>query len=338
MNNPIPIKNSLQLGRIHLPKWILFSMLTILLYGLMGVVAKFASNSTEPLLVQVISSFGMIPLLIMLVFSRKAKNEEQEKINIRGILFSILVGILASIAAIAQFFAFSLGGPASIVVPVVSLASLVTVILARFFFNEKLNRYQLIGLVFSIVAILMFNVGGGDLQEVSGAWWKSLISSWMLFSLLGLFSSGMANLFIKSATNHVSSDLVTIVVLSTIVVLTVILIFTQSFSWHLSLNDLIVCLVVGILGSTAFLTQTIAYSSGIVSLVTPLSSLFPVVTVVLSVLFLGEKLTLTLIIAVLISAIAGIALSIEKKQSEPGSLQPLNWEMMPQRKNKLNKK
>ena len=141
----------------------------------------------------------------------------------------------------------------------------------------------------------------------------------MLFSLLGLFSSGMANLFIKSATNHVSPDLVTIIVLGTILVLTVVLIFTQTFSWHMPLKDLIVCLVVGILGSTAFLTLTIAFSSGIVSLVTPLSSLFPVVTVILSVLFLGEKLTVILLIAVIISAIAGIVISIEKKpESDPG--------------------
>ena len=101
----------------------------------MGVVAKFANNTTEPLLVQVISSFGMIPLLILLLFSGKIKVEEHGKIS-QGIFFSILVGILASVAAIAQFFAFSLGGPASIVVPVVSLASLVTVIFARFLFQR----------------------------------------------------------------------------------------------------------------------------------------------------------------------------------------------------------
>ena len=317
MNKPITIKNMFRTGRISIPKWILFSLLTILLYGLMGVVAKFANNTIEPLLVQVISSFGMIPLLIMLFFSGKIKIEEQGKIS-QGIFFSILVGILASVAAIAQFFAFSLGGPASIVVPVVSLASLVTVIFARFVFKDKLNRYQLIGVALSIVAILMFNESGGDLQKVSGPWWKTIMSSWMLFSLVGLFSSGMANIFIKSATNHVSPDLVTIIVLGTILILTVVLIFRQSFSWHMSYKDLIACLVVGILGSTAFLTQTIAFSSGIVSLVTPLSSLFPVVTVLLSVLFLGEKLSVTIIIAVVISTIAGIAISIEKKSvSEP---------------------
>jgi len=317
MNKPFILKNMLHKCRINIPKWILFSLLTILLYGLMGVVAKFANSTTEPLLVQVISSFGMIPLLVMLLFSGKIKIEEQGKIS-NGIIFSILVGILASVAAIAQFFAFSLGGPASIVVPVVSLASLVTVILARFVFKDKLNRYQLIGVALSILAILMFNEGGGYVHKVSGPWWKTIMSSWMLFSLVGLFSSGVANLLIKSATNHVSPDLVTIIVLGTILVLTVILVFTQSFSWHMSNKDLIACLVVGILGSTAFLTQTIAFSSGIVSLVTPLSSLFPVVTVLLSVLLLGEKLTVNLIIAVLCSTIAGIAISIEKKTvSEP---------------------
>jgi len=315
MKQPATIKPLISFAGISIPKWIFFSLLTIFIYGLMGVVAKFASNSIEPLLVQVISTFGMIPLLIMLLISGKVRREKPGKSS-WGILFSILVGVLSVVASVAQFEAYGKGGPASIVVPVISLASLVTVILARFVFNDKLNRYQLTGVVLSIIAILMFNAGGGDLQKMTEPWWKTMMSTWMLFSLLGLLSAGIAQLFIKSATNYISSDIVTIIVLGTILILTVVLIFTQSFSWHMSDRDLIACLFVGILGSAAFLTQTIAYSSGITSLVAPLCSLFPIVTVILSALFLGEKLTMTIIIAVVVSAIAGVTISIEKNHIE----------------------
>lgn len=299
---------------LAIPKWVFFSILTIVLYGLMGVVAKFASNNISPLLVQVISSFGMFPLLIMLLFTSKSKKDVKGKLNL-GIVFSVLVGVLSVIAAVSQFIAYSRGGPASVVVPVISLASLVTVILARYVFHDKLNRFQLIGIILSIVAILLFNQTGGDAHDISGSWWNSITSSWMLFSLLGLFAAGIAQLFIKSATNHISSDLVTVIVLATTLVLTVIFIFAQTFSWQMSTNDLIACLVVGILGSGAFLTQSIAYSSGLASLVAPLCSLFPVVTVIMSALFLGEELTLTIIIAVIISSIAGITISVEKNTS-----------------------
>ena len=311
-SNPNP---KLSVAGIAIPKWIVFSLLTIILYGLMGVVAKFASNTISPLLVQVISSVGMIPLLGMLIFSGKAKNEVSGKLNY-GIFFSMMIGLLSVLASVSQYVAFSKGGPASIVVPIISMASLVTVMFAIFMFKEKLNRYQVAGIVFSIVAIMMFNEGGGDLQKVSEPWWKTLSSSWMLFSLLALFAAGTAQLFIKAATNHVSSDLVTIVVLVTTLVLTLVFVSLQSFSWEMSANDLIACLVVGILGSGAFLTQSIAYSSGMASLVAPLCSLFPVVTVIVSAIFLGEKLTPVIILAVIISSTAGITISIEKIPTE----------------------
>jgi len=297
---------------IKLPKWIFFSLLTILLYGLMGVVAKFASNTISPLLIQVISSFGMVPVLAMLIFKSKAKRAVSGKLNY-GIIFSVLIGLLSVLAAVSQYVAFSKGGPASIVVPIISLSSLVTVLLAIYMFKEKLNRYQVAGIVFSIIAIMMFNEGGGDLQKISEPWWKTITSSWMLFSFLALFAAGTAQLFIKAATNHISSDFVTIIVLVTTLVLTLVFVSVQSFSWQMTTNDLISCLVVGILGSGAFLTQSVAYSSGIASLVAPLCSLFPVVTVIVSALFLGEKLTFVIVIAVVVSSIAAVTISIEKE-------------------------
>ena len=319
LHKPSSSTPMLRFAGITIPKWVVFSLLTIVLYGLMGVVAKFASNTISPLLVQVISSFGMIPLLGVLIFTGKAKKEVSGNLRY-GITFSALIGLLSVLAAISQYVAFSKGGPASIVVPVISLSSLVTVLLAIYMFKEKLNRYQIAGIVFSIIAIMMFNEGGGDLQKVSEPWWKTLSSSWMLFSLLALFAAGTAQLFIKAATNHVSSDFVTIVVLITTLVLTVVFVFLQTFSWKMSANDLIACLVVGILGSAAFFTQSIAYSSGMASLVAPLCSLFPVVTVVVSAIFLGEKLTPIIILAVIISSTAGITISIEKKTIEKATV------------------
>ena len=305
--------NIIRIAGKSIPKWVFFSLLTIILYGLMGVVAKFASNTVSPLLVQVISSFGMSPLLIILFLSRQStKNEVKDKIT-KGVIFSVVVGVLTVVATVAQFFAFSKGGPASIVVPVISLASLVTVILARYVFKDKLNRYQLMGVVLSIVAILLFNQTGSNGQDISGSWWKNIGSSWMLFSLLSLFAAGTAQLFIKSSTNHVSSDLVTIIVLSVILMMAVLFIFLPTFSWQMTYKDLIACILVGILGSSAFFTQSIAYSSGKASTVAPLCSLYPVVTVIMSALFLGEKFTAVIFIALIISSLAGMALSIERK-------------------------
>ncbi len=308
---------AIRIGKLSIPKWVFFSLLTIILYGLMGLAAKFASNDIPPLLVQVISTIGMLPIVIILGFSKKLR-ESQGNFKL-GVIFAVLVGIITAVSAVAQFTAFNLGGPASIVVPIVSLASLVTVTLAIYFFKEKLNIYQLIGVLLSILAIVLFNLDeNGIAVGTAGPWWKSFLSVWMLFALLALFAAGTAQLFIKAATNHVSADLVTFIVVSVFIVIAVVLIFTQDFSWDISLGNTLSCLTVGVLGSGAFLTQSVAYSTGEASLVAPLCSLFPVVTVVLAAPLLGEKMTLLIVIAVIIASLAGVALSIEKPSKTRG--------------------
>jgi len=298
---------------LAIPRWIFFSLLTIILYGFMGLAAKFASNKISPITVQVISTIGMIPTVVILFFSRNLKIVHG-KFRV-GVGYSILVGIVTAVAAITMFSAFNEGGPASVVVPINSMASLVTVLLAWYFFREKLNIYQLTGVVLSIIAIIIFNSEGNGTQLDSLPWYKTIMSNWMLLALLSLLAAGTAQFFMKAATNHVSADLVTFIVVIVFIFLAGILIFTKFFSWNMSLKDLIACLLVGVLGSVAFLTNTVAYSSGMASLVAPLCSLFPVVTVLLAVPILGEKLTWLIIIAVIISSIAGFTLSIEKPPS-----------------------
>ncbi len=306
-DNPVP---KIGFAGLTIPRWIFFSLLTILLYGFMGLAAKFASSNLSPITVQVISTLGMIPTVVILFLSPNLK-KVHGKFSI-GVGYSILVGMVTAIAAIAMFSAFNAGGPASIVVPINSLASLVTVLLAWYFFREKLNPYQITGVVLSIIALILFNIESDGAQTDTMSWYQAIMSKWMLLALLSLLAAGTAQFFIKAATNHVSADLVTFIVVIVFLFLAGILIFTDSFSWNMSLKDLIACLLVGVLGSVAFLTNTVAYSSGMASLVAPLCSLFPVVTVILAVPILGEKLTWLIIIAVIISSIAGFALSIEK--------------------------
>lgn len=306
-NNPVP---KIGFAGLRIPRWIFFSLLTIILYGFMGLAAKFASDNISPITVQVISTLGMIPTVVFLFCSRNLKIV-QGKFRV-GVGYAILVGIITAIAAIAMFSAFNAGGPASVVVPINSLASLVTVLLAWYFFREKLNPYQATGVVLSIIALILFNLESDGTQVDPGSWYQAIMSKWMLLALLSLIAAGTAQFFIKAATNHVSADLVTFIVVIVFLFLAGILIGTDSFSWKMSLQDLIACLLVGVLGSVAFLTNTMAYATGMASLVAPLCSLFPVVTVILAVPVLGEKLTWLIIIAIIISSLAGFALAIEK--------------------------
>ena len=219
------VDHSIHFPGLSVPKWIFYSLLTVFLYGLQGLSIKLSSNHIPPLHIQVISSFGLIPVVFVLLFSRNIRTIHGKLGN--GIWFSILVGITGLIAALAQFYASSLGGPASIVVPVISLSSLVTVIFARFVYKDRLNLFQIIGVSLSIIAILMFNIKGDDFSGTSWSFWDIVPSTWMLIALGGLLSAGIAGLFMKSATNNISADLVTLVVLTINLSFSVILIFSK---------------------------------------------------------------------------------------------------------------
>jgi len=126
----------------------------------MRLFANFARNNIPPLLVQVISTFGMIPMIFSLLLSPNLKKIHG---NLKwGVFFSVLVGVLSATAAIAQYTSFSKGGLASIVIPIISLAALITLILARFVFKDKPNKYQYLGIALSMVAIVLFNITPGQ--------------------------------------------------------------------------------------------------------------------------------------------------------------------------------
>jgi len=195
----------------------------------MRLFANFARNNIPPLLVQVISTFGMIPMIFSLLLSPNLKKIHG---NLKwGVFFSVLVGVLSATAAIAQYTSFSKGGLASIVIPIISLAALITLILARFVFKDKPNKYQYLGIALSMVAIVLFNITPGqpELQSTGMPILKSLLSPWMLWAILSLFCAGTAQLFIKSATNYISAYLLTVIVVGVTLGLSVVLIATQSF-------------------------------------------------------------------------------------------------------------
>jgi transporter family protein len=140
------------------PRWLLWSLATIVLWGAWGLVSKVASNGVDVYANQLLYTVGLAPLMIFVAWTvHKRSPGEKTEGRRKGIFWAFLTGILGGLGNLAFFQALVKGGEASIVSPVTALFPMVTVILAVLFLKERLGRMQWAGLALAFVAIYLLS-------------------------------------------------------------------------------------------------------------------------------------------------------------------------------------
>jgi bacterial/archaeal transporter family protein len=135
--------------------WLWLSILTVFLWGAWGLQAKVIADRISPWMNQVLFPLGLAPPMIWLMFS---KNLRKGASLPKGGAYAFITGVLGGTGNIAFLASMSSGGKASIVVPWVGLAPLVTVILARVVLKESITRAQMAGLALALVAIYLLSI------------------------------------------------------------------------------------------------------------------------------------------------------------------------------------
>jgi drug/metabolite transporter (DMT)-like permease len=291
-----------------LPQWLRYSLLAMLAYGVWGAVSSLESQNVSALTLQIVSTIGLFPVALVLAFS---KNVGLGAHRSRGILLALLTGVLGGTGNLTLYETLRVGGNASVVFPLTGMYPLVTIVVARFLLKERLNRVQALGIALALAAVYLFSAQQGP-PRFSG--WHDLFSSWMLYALLTLVLFGMSCITQKLATRCISDELCTIFFTVGFVPLAIVIWAAGSPPWNLSVKDWTLGIVVGLLMATATLALFAAFRRGEASVVTPLVALYPLVTVILAVVFLNEHLDAIKIAAIAIALIAGVALS---KETDP---------------------
>lgn len=138
-----------------LPRWLAYSLLTIVCWGAWGAVSKVASGGVDANTNQIFFTLGLLPLIAFAARSARLAGGSERR---AGIAWAFLTGILGGTGNIAFFRALGSGGQASVVVPATALFPLVTVILALTFLHERLGKAQKIGLVLALAAIYLLSM------------------------------------------------------------------------------------------------------------------------------------------------------------------------------------
>lgn len=141
---------------LGMPRWLAFSLLTILVWGAWGAVSKVASEGVDANTNQIFFTFGLLPLIA--IVWRSPRNAVRGSGRRAGIAWAFVTGILGGTGNIAFFRALVMGGKASVVSPVTALFPLVTVILAVTLLHERVGTAQKIGLALAFAAIYLLSM------------------------------------------------------------------------------------------------------------------------------------------------------------------------------------
>ena len=134
--------------------WMWLSIATVFLWGAWGIQSKIIADRISPWMNQVLFPIGLLPLMVWMLAASRRRTERQVR---KGAFYALITGILGGTGNIAFLAALGSGGKASIVVPFVGLAPLVTVLLALVILKESLTRAQVVGLIFALVSIYLLS-------------------------------------------------------------------------------------------------------------------------------------------------------------------------------------
>ncbi len=138
--------------------WLLWSLVTIALWGVWGLVSKLASEGVDAYTNQLLYTVGLLPLVVLVWRSPRLRSDPRGTPAFRwGLFWAFLTGVLGGTGNIAFFQAFVAGGKASIVTPVTALFPVVTVLLAVTFLRERVGKTQWAGLALAFVAIYLLS-------------------------------------------------------------------------------------------------------------------------------------------------------------------------------------
>lgn len=167
--------------------WLLYALVTMITWGIWG---AFSDQTTlSKTMVYVIWALSMLPCALVALINIRFKLDVRTK----PALLSLAVGLLGAGGQLALFLALDYA-PAYLVMPLISVAPIVTVLLSATFLKERVSKLGILGIVLAFVALVCFALPDSHDGAV-GSW------IWILFASVVFISWGIQAFVMKLANN-----------------------------------------------------------------------------------------------------------------------------------------
>lgn len=131
--------------------WLAPTLCSLGSFGFWGLFTKLSADSIDNKSAFIYQASGVLFAAVFSFFFVSGKVQ----LSGIGVLYSVLIGITYSLGCVFYFYAASQGN-ISTVVTVTGLYPLVTIFLSVIFLKEQLTGHQLLGIVFALMAMLLF--------------------------------------------------------------------------------------------------------------------------------------------------------------------------------------
>lgn len=278
--------------------WIIYALVSAMFSGLTSVLASYSSklNKVDSILITTIRTFIILVLSFIATLIYKTFNEIYN-LDIKTIIFLILSGISTTLLWIFYFKALDTGD-VSKVTPIDKTSIVITLILSMIFLHEKITIIKVISIIFILI---------GTLLTVNKKTTNEKDNKWILYSILTAIFTSTTTIISKIGLNDIDSVLATFIrTVIVFIILMFIVIIKKKYVYlkDISKKSLRYVIYSGITNTLSWLFYFASLKDGETSIVFTIEKLSIVVTILLSVIFLKEKLNRKQIIGIIIIVIA----------------------------------
>ena len=178
--------------------WLMYALVTMVTWGIwmtfsdptignlyLGIPSDFPSE-----MVYVVWALSMIPCALFAL----AKINFKLDVRPKSVALSMGVGLLGAGGQLVLFLALKYA-PSYLVMPMISVAPIVTVLLSATFLKEKVSRLGILGIILAFVAIICFAIPT-DKDGTVTSW------IWILLAAIVFICWGIQAFVMKLANNH----------------------------------------------------------------------------------------------------------------------------------------
>jgi len=292
--------------------WLVYTILAALSWGFWGVLTKLVSGDINPFGNHFLFSAGMLFTLPFIL--RKCNLKE---VNRRGIVWGIGGAVLAVIGNVSVYQSYTLGGQASVVIPITNLYPVGTIIIALLVFKEKLHWMNGIGILIVVPAIIMLS-GQTQIFQDPQAFFRSVgLGTWLLFSFLALFLYILFSAAQKVTTRYITAAWSYLSFVVVCLLASVCFLAAGLVDFDFSYKTVGTGLFAGMVDGLGILAIFAAYRAGgkaakVSSIAAMMQQLF---TIILAAFLLKERLSWIGYTGICLAILASFFLSFEKKEN-----------------------
>ena len=286
--------------------WVLLAFASAFFAGVTSILAKIGVKDIDSHVATAIRTIIVLIFSWIMVF---IIGSQSTIVNIDGktFLFLILSGLSTGGSWLCYFKALQLGD-VNKVVPIDKSSTILTMILAFIFLNEKITINMVIGMIgIAIGTYLIIQKKEKAEKIVKG-------KAWLIYALLSALFASLTSILGKVGIENVESNLGTAIRTIVVLVMAWIIVFATKKQRDIKKIDkrsLIFLILSGVATGASWLCYYKALQDGLASIVVPMDKLSILVTVLFAYIFLKEKLSKKSLLGLILIVVGTLLLLVK---------------------------